>query len=459
MSVHVFLGPSLGRREARAALRAKYHPPAAVGDVYRVARSRDARAILIIDGAFEQVPAVWHKEVLWAMSEGVHVVGAASMGALRAAELSPFGMLGIGAIFEHFRSGRLEDDDEVAVTHARAEGDYRVTSEALVNIRATLSRALSLGIITSASERSLVQLAKQTYYADRSFPKLLEDAERAQLSSAEVAQLKGWLKAGRVDQKREDALAALRFMHDHKQELAHQKRVTYVFEHTHTWEELHRYVLASSASAEDEAADLDGQEPSEGIEVASLLDELRLEGRFMTARRAALARWLAINEADRAGYEVEEKDLLDTAEQLRRERGLLKLPDFQRWLAENELDETALERFFRDEARLRWMEENLREQIATLVADHLRASGEYTALRERVARKDEALSATNAEATFVAPQTNLDDASVWAWYFRERRQSDVPGDLTTHAQGLGFADLPAFRQAVFREYLFSNHPQ
>lgn len=426
MSVHVFLGPSLGRKEARSVLRAKYHPPAAVGDVYRVARSRNARAILIIDGAFEQVPAVWHKEVLWAMSEGVHVVGAASMGALRAAELSAFGMLGVGEIFEHFRNGRLEDDDEVAVTHARGDGGYRVTSEAMVNIRATLARALSLGVITSAIERSLLQLAKQTYYADRSFPRLFEEAARADVCPAELEQFRGWLKAGRVDQKREDALAALRFMHEHAKEFARQKRVTYVFEHTHTWEELQRHVLATSGDTEDEADDLDDEELPEGSEVAALLDELRLDGRFMTARRAALARWLAVNEADRAGYEVEKKDLLQTAEQLRRERGLLKLPDFRRWLADNELDETALDRFFRDEARVRWMEGNLSEQIATMVADHLRLSGEYAALRERVARKDEALSATNSAGTMVAGLPNLDESSVWAWYFRERRRAGVP---------------------------------
>ena len=71
-------------------------------------------AIGIIDGYFENIPSVWHKEILWAMSQGIHVFGSASMGALRAAELAPFGMEGVGAIFEAYRDGWLEDDDEVA---------------------------------------------------------------------------------------------------------------------------------------------------------------------------------------------------------------------------------------------------------------------------------------------------------------------------------------------------------
>jgi len=77
------------------------------------------RVIGIVDGYFERVPAVWHKEILWAMSRGVHVLGAASMGALRAAELHPFGMVGVGAIFEGFRDGELD-----ALFTARAPSSF-----------------------------------------------------------------------------------------------------------------------------------------------------------------------------------------------------------------------------------------------------------------------------------------------------------------------------------------------
>src|SRR6185503_19851746 len=96
-------------------------------------------------------PAVWHKEILWAMSEGIHVFVSGSMGALRAAELASFGMIGVGAVFEAYRDGVLEDDDEVAVVHAAAEHDYRAGSEALVNIRATLARARTEGVLDAVA--------------------------------------------------------------------------------------------------------------------------------------------------------------------------------------------------------------------------------------------------------------------------------------------------------------------
>ena len=115
-------------------------------NVHRVALKRPA-AIGIIDGYFESVPSVWHKEVLWAMARGIHVFGAASMGALRAAELDAFGMEGVGAIYEAFRDGYLEDDDEVAVSHGPMEVGYPVLCEAMVNIRRTFSDAAEQDVI------------------------------------------------------------------------------------------------------------------------------------------------------------------------------------------------------------------------------------------------------------------------------------------------------------------------
>ena len=116
MSIVVFAGPTVPAARIRDRLDAVVLPPAAVGDVLR-ATGRAPRAIALIDGVFERVLPVWHKEILWAMARGVHVFGAASMGALRAAELHAFGMVGVGRIFEGYRDGALEADDEVAVLH------------------------------------------------------------------------------------------------------------------------------------------------------------------------------------------------------------------------------------------------------------------------------------------------------------------------------------------------------
>src|SRR5947207_4112834 len=148
MNVFIFTGPTISPAEASAELKAVYLPPAAEGDVYRVALHRP-QAIGIIDGYFQSVPTVRHKEILWAMSRGIHVFGSASIGALRAAELAAFGMEGVGAIFESYRDGILEDDDEVAIAHGPSGVGFRAASEAMVNIRHTLRKAESIDIIST----------------------------------------------------------------------------------------------------------------------------------------------------------------------------------------------------------------------------------------------------------------------------------------------------------------------
>ena len=163
----VFLGPSLPVEEARRTLPAQYLSPVRCGDVLRVRRLRP-RVIAIVDGLFETTAAVWHKEILLAIEDGIAVLGASSMGALRAAELAPFGMVGVGKIFDAYRSGIYTDDDEVAVLHGTASEGFRVRTDAMVNIRASVARAIEAGVIGAESGDRLIRSAKETFYQERS---------------------------------------------------------------------------------------------------------------------------------------------------------------------------------------------------------------------------------------------------------------------------------------------------
>ncbi|MBV9430857.1 MAG: TfuA domain-containing protein, partial [Hyphomicrobiales bacterium] len=165
MTSIIFVGPTLAPKEVGALGEFQCLPPVSQGDVYRAARKRP-RAIGIVDGYFSGAPSVWHKEILWAISEGVPVFGSASMGALRAAELHSFGMRGMGRIFEAFRDGALEDDDEVAVLHGPAEIGHLPASEAMVNIRATLAFAETKGVLGERSRRAIEICAKSLFFGD-----------------------------------------------------------------------------------------------------------------------------------------------------------------------------------------------------------------------------------------------------------------------------------------------------
>ncbi len=236
MNAIIFTGPTISATDAAAYLDAAYLPPAAEGDVYRAAEQRP-QAIGIIDGYFERVPSVWHKEILWAMSEGIHVYGSASMGALRAAELRVFGMQGVGAIFEAYRDGLLEDDDEVAVEHASEEFAYRAASEAMVNIRATLDRAAADRVISSRTSEELREIAKTLFYPARNYSGVLEIAAGRGANARELAAFRDWLPRGAVSRKREDAIAMLQTMQRDLSAGLEPKRVTYFLERPVMWEQ------------------------------------------------------------------------------------------------------------------------------------------------------------------------------------------------------------------------------
>ncbi|WPL16504.1 hypothetical protein Thiowin_01460 [Thiorhodovibrio winogradskyi] len=198
----VFLGPSLARASAEAILAADYQPPARRGDIYRAVRA-GTRCIVLIDGEFHGSPSVWPREILDALDAGVPVYGASSMGALRAAELHPFGMLGVGRIFHWYREGIIEADDEVALIHGPAELGWPALSEPLVNVRATLEDAGP--VFTPAETERVLATARGLYFPERTRAALLASL----MATGADATLGARLNEHWVDQKRLDAEQAL----------------------------------------------------------------------------------------------------------------------------------------------------------------------------------------------------------------------------------------------------------
>jgi hypothetical protein len=161
-----FLGPSLPAREARqAAPGVKLRPPARQGDLWRALEERP-KAIALVDGMFESVPSVWHHELRAALASGVAVFGGSSMGALRAVELAPLGMVGVGKIFRWYRDGVLTDDGAVALLHADAEHHWRPLTAPLVNVMATAQQ------LPKREAARLLSLAQSVFYQRRSWPDL-----------------------------------------------------------------------------------------------------------------------------------------------------------------------------------------------------------------------------------------------------------------------------------------------
>ena len=382
MTTAIFVGPTLAAAEIATAGDFVSLPPVAQGDVYRAVR-RGAHIIGIIDGFFSGAPSVWHKEILWAMAEGVPVFGSASMGALRAAELCAFGMRGVGRIFEAYREGELEDDDEVAVVHGPAEIGYLPASEPMVNIRATLEAAEAEGVVDPRAREALERFAKSLFFGERNWPALLSLPGEFGVPASALAALGAWLPAGRVDQKRLDALAMLAKMGASKN--ATPSVPTFHFEWTYLWDEF-------VARAGDVAG------PSVSI-AERILDELRLEGPGAYGRIEARALLRAIAWSGTRAEPVARQAESDWLVRFRSDRGLFSRADLDRWMSANDLEPAALEALVRDEAAIEALRGRLGRGVDPFLIDALRLSGDYPRLAERASRKHEALAAAGqAEA-------------------------------------------------------------
>lgn len=211
MTAIVFVGPSLGAAKVKLPAGVTLAPPAACGDIARAVQD-GARAIGLIDGLFETTPAPWPQEILWSLSRGVPVIGAASMGALRAVECEAFGMLGVGRVFRAYRSGRIRADDEVAVLHGPREAGYVPVTEALINIRATLARAERMGILTKPQHALALEAARGLFWKDRVWEAILKRAIRAGLAQRTARRLGAWIDDHAIDVKQHDARLLLRRM-------------------------------------------------------------------------------------------------------------------------------------------------------------------------------------------------------------------------------------------------------
>ncbi|MBZ5568254.1 MAG: hypothetical protein LAN64_10445 [Acidobacteriia bacterium] len=441
MSVYVFTGPSLPPEQAREYLDAVFLPPVSQGDVYRAARKQPC-AIGIIDGYFERVPSVWHKEILWAMKNGIHVFGSASMGALRAVELEAFGMEGVGAVYEAFRSGELEDDDEVAVRHGPPDTGYRLASEAMVNIRITLKKAQATGAISAASLEALLRIAKALFYPERCYPEVLRQAHLHGLPAAELCALEQWLPTGQVDQKREDARAMLAIMQQRIAAGLTPKRVSYPVENTHIW-----HVASSMPGA------LESAKGGSTVLPTTLREEMQIEASYRRVAQGALVRFLAATEASRQNILLSAEQLQETGDRWRDKRDLADLKRFQRWLTEHDLTIETFSRMLKEEALLQLTKSWGVPDVDSRIVDELLMTGEYDRLAARAGDKERALESVGLQNPSLS-EVGVPWDDLCRWYFEERLGQPVPGDVTRYARECGFEDEMSLRRAVLREYCY-----
>jgi hypothetical protein len=162
----IFAGPSLVHSPIGAAGSHLCVPPIRDGDLSALLASATPPAIvLMIDGYFGAGQAVTLTEVRTVIESGVRLYGCASMGALRAVEAHPWGMVGLGRIYASYLTGERTEDENVALTH---DEDYNALTAPMVNVDELCTLLTTLGT-PSAELDQFRRGVRSLYYADRSF--------------------------------------------------------------------------------------------------------------------------------------------------------------------------------------------------------------------------------------------------------------------------------------------------
>lgn len=174
MKTIVFSGPSISEAEVRLLAACSHAPPIKRGDLAAV---DDYDVFVILDGEFGQNLSVTPKEILAVLDRGKTVIGAASMGALRASELHPSGMIGVGWVYDYFRRCAVRRDADVALVYSPF--DFKPMTVPMVDLEYWMDQASAAGLIPNKEKAGLLKLARNIFFADRTPDRLMDELRRA----------------------------------------------------------------------------------------------------------------------------------------------------------------------------------------------------------------------------------------------------------------------------------------
>lgn len=435
----VYLGPTLSLEDAREIVDADFLPPCKMADVYHAVKDKPA-AILIIDGLFERQPAVWHKEILFALSEGVPVLGASSMGALRAVELSSFGMVGIGSIYNMYASGEINDDDEVAVVHASAEDAYMCISEALVNIRYGLRLAVDEGVIGEVLASQLIEQSKSRYYPERCWEAVFGDC-RALASEASADKLRSFISAIRPNLKRNDAIEALKRLNTYIGNESQDSMVPFKLEQTCYWDELVNYSSTSAAHQESSQNFLD------------IRNHVRI---FESEKQSFLEKSYLLSEAEKriqsGEITIEKSEMPKLMAGFRRRYKLYSPEDLSTWMSDNKLSKKELLYLIKVEsALLQLMAKSKRSVDANLISS-LRLHNVFANVDGKVFEKNRLRSKSSINNDY--GQDSEAYLEIIRWF--QKTYEVIDQSVEEYAISLGVFGENIFLNELIKEYNFSE---
>jgi hypothetical protein len=418
-----------------------YRPPARQGDILSDTVEIQPDRILLIDGEFDQNFAVWHKEVIFALTKGVKVYGASSMGALRASDLWRQGMIGYGKIYSWYKTGVTEDDSEVALLYSLdPKGNYRALSIPIVDIRATLMYVSKELEISLDHQEALISAAKTLHFTRRTPDKLIHVWSRIlEKAPAEMLVNNLW------NQKADDAIGLL---------------VNYL---TLTAEPeaspppdaaLTKFFWAQYDRDRKISLEVDASQASIRISQQHVCDYIALNSVdhhhiFWDARNFYLAHMLA----EKLGVRVSEPDVAVEQGRFYRRFGIGSDAEAMAWIRANNLTVGEFMILIIRMATVRKMQEWLSSSLtpidSTKIAlDYLKMHNSYTYWSKECAEKEAEMLAKNVDDTLSI--SSLDPVETQLATHCQKSGLTIDGTLGNFVSESGFCSTSELRVALAR---------
>lgn len=432
--VLIFTGPSLDHDSIREVLpNAIIRPPARQGDIISDMMEFEPTHVILLEGTFHQSLSVWHKELAWALQiPGVRgVYGASSMGALRAADLADFGMIGSGRIFNWYYEGVVTDESEVAAVYQEGPNQrFASYTVPLVNVRGALLKGLELEVLEEEAAAEIFAKARSIHWTERT-----KRALEALGGPVLIAMLEAH------DQKAIDAL-----------ELLYKFRELKPVEGFTKFTEDALSLLFSAQFERDRAVFVGSRRVKlQDLEAFVTLHDQEYEEHIAAADNRMLALFLA--DIYRIGYSTEELDA--EWQHFNVKMGLRSLAEHDRWLRENHMNGKELVRLMAEEVRLRKLRRALmtrsgpRRRTQRLL-DYLKISRRYAYWANAAARHEELISARGGEETLYFGQT---DVSLLLSQHAKRAGLTVTLSLEDYVREMGFGTIRELMVALSRDNL------
>jgi len=182
-------------------------PPAKRGDLDCLIADRKVGTVILIDGLFGSSLSITPTECRKLLQKGWCLIGASSMGALRANELWSVGMIGIGSVFMMFRLGMLRSDADVAV--ALHPNSFKELTASIVHIRSILYQMEKRKVLSGTFARKLLQSSRKFYWAERTWDDIICDWKKNGLSTTDAALAHKLISDTNYHPKKQDALVAV----------------------------------------------------------------------------------------------------------------------------------------------------------------------------------------------------------------------------------------------------------